>query len=109
MNLKIVPTPQFKKSVKQLHKRYRLLSKDLRELETELLENPKAGVGIAYNYFKIRLKNSSVLTGKSGGFRVIYFFKSENKIYLLEIFSKSDMENIDENKLVWILKENGLS
>ena len=108
MSLKIVPTPQFKKSVKKLYKKYKLLTKDLKELEKELNKNSHSGVGIAHNCFKIRVRNSSVPTGKSGGFRVIYFLKTEKKIYLLEIFSKSDMESIDENKLILILKENGL-
>ena len=109
MSLKIIPTPQFKRSVKQLYKRYKLLAKDLKELEQELLKNPNAGIGISHNCFKIRLKNSSIPTGKSGGFRVIYYLKTEEKIYLLEIFSKTDMENIDENKLISILKDNSLN
>ena len=108
MNLKIVVTPQFKKSVKRLFKRYKLISKDLADLEKELRKNPDAGIELGSNCYKIRLKNSSVPTGKSGGFRVIYFLRKEEKIYLLEIYSKSDIENIDDRKIVEILQDNGL-
>jgi len=108
MNLTIVPTPQFKKSVKKLFKRYRQIAKDLADLEQELQEDIHAGVELGNDCFKIRLKNSSVPTGKSGGFRVIYFLRTQEKIYLLEIYSKSDLENIEDKRLVEILLANGL-
>ncbi len=108
MSLTIVPTPEFKKSVKRLYKRYKLIAKDLANLEKELRENIYAGVELGRGCFKIRLKNSSVPTGKSGGFRVIYYLRTQNKIYLLEIYSKSDLESIDEKRLVEILAANGL-
>ncbi len=108
MNLTIVPTPQFKKSVQKLFKRYKLIGKDLADLEKELREDRYAGVDLGSGCFKIRLKNSSVPTGKSGGFRVIYFLKTQEKIYLLEIYSKSDLDSIDEKRLVEILAANGL-
>jgi len=108
MNLTIVPTHEFKKSVKKLFKRYKLIAKDLTDLEKELQENTYAGVELGRGCFKIRLKNSSVPTGKSGGFRVIYFLRTQEKIYLLEIYSKSDLDNIDDKRLVEILLANGL-
>lgn len=58
--------------------------------------------------FKLRLVNSSIPTGKSGDFRVIYYKKIEDKIYLLEIYSKTELENIDDSKIIEILKDNHL-
>lgn len=106
--MNLIATPEFKKSVKKLSKRYKQISKDLKTLEEELIQDSTAGTHIGNNCFKIRLQNSSVPTGKSGGFRVIYFFKQEENIYLLEMYSKSDLENIEEKKLVEILISNGL-
>ena len=108
MNLTIIPTPEFKKSVKKLFKRYKLISKDLADLEKELQEDTHAGVDLGNGCFKIRLKNSSVPVSKSGGFRVIYFLRTQEKIYLLEIYSKSDLDNIEDKRLVEILLANGL-
>ncbi len=108
MNLKLIATPEFKKSVKKLAKRYKQISKDLKLLEKELTEDSTAGIDLGNNCFKIRLQNSSVPRGKSGGFRVIYFFKQDENIYLLDMFSKSDLDNIDEKKLIEILISNGL-
>jgi len=109
MNLTLIATPEFKKSVKKLAKRYKEISKDLKTLEKELTEESATGTDLGNNCFKIRLANSSVPTGKSGGFRVIYFFKQEENIYLLEMFSKSDLDNIDEKRLIEILISNGLA
>jgi len=50
--------------------------------------------------YKIRLKNSDNQKGKSGGYRVIYFVIDNDKlITLLSIYSKSDLENINENEI----------
>jgi hypothetical protein len=62
-----------------------------------------------YKLFELCLANSSVPTGKNGGFRVIYFLRKEEKIYLLTIYSKSDLENLDEKKLIDIIVANALS
>ena len=108
MSLTIIPTPEFQKSVKKLWKRYRNITKDLADLEKQLQSDPNAGINLGRSCFKLRLKNSSIPVGKSGGFRIIYFLKTEAKIYLLDIYSKSDLETIDEKRLIDILAANGL-
>ncbi|MDQ7044935.1 MAG: hypothetical protein Q9M32_03355 [Sulfurimonas sp.] len=53
--------------------------------------------------------NSSASIGKSGGFRVIYYFIDErNDLYLMNIYSKTKKENISENELLELLKVNEL-
>ncbi len=109
MNLKLIPTSEFSRSVKQLYKKYRLILEDLKNLEIELIENPKSGINLGNNCFKIRIPNSSIPTGKRGGFRVVYYYRDQNnKIYLLVIYSKTDIENISERRLLDILEKNGL-
>lgn len=108
MNLILIPTPKFIQSVKKLIKKYRLILNDLEVLEKELVEEKEIGVDLGHNCFKVRVKNSSVPTGKSGGFRVIYFFKKENKIYLLDIYTKNEISNISREKILEMLKKNGL-
>ncbi|MCK5199847.1 MAG: type II toxin-antitoxin system RelE/ParE family toxin [Spirochaetales bacterium] len=109
MNLKLIPTPEFSRSVKKLYKKYRLITKDLKILENELITNPKSGIELGNNSFKVRIPNSSIPTGKRGGFRVVYYYKDQNdNIYLLAIYSKTDLENISHRKLADILERNGL-
>lgn len=108
MNLKIVSLENFKRDIKKLYKKYKKLPNDLKTLQKELLENPKSGIELGSNCYKIRLANSSIPTGKSGGFRVIYYYlDKQNNIYLLSIYSKTDLENINDDKLKEILNANG--
>ena len=51
------------------------------------------------NLYKIRVKNSDI-GGKRGGYRVIYYTRlTNNRIYLLTIFSKTQNENINVKRL----------
>lgn len=109
MSLKIVSLPHFSKELKRLHKRYKSIGKDLQKLQKTLLKNPEAGIRITHNCYKIRVANSSVPTGKSGGFRIIYYYlDKQQNIFLLSIYSKSDMDTIDDKKIISILGEAGL-
>ena len=109
MNLTIISTGEFEKDVKKLFKKYRSISKDLQKLKTELLLNPKAGISLSNHTYKLRLANSSTNDGKSGGFRVIYYFLDDDgNIHLLKMYSKSDMSNISENRILEILRNSGL-
>jgi len=107
--LKIIPTPEFVKQVKKLAKSYKQIAKDLESLKQRLLKNPKSGIELGNKCFKIRLANSSIPTGKSGGFRVItYYFDKKNIVRLLLIYSKTEKENISDRELIEILKNNDL-
>ena len=103
MNLKILSTKSFLGEVKTLHKRYKNIAKDLLLLEKELYENPNAGIALANHCYKIRLANSSIPTGKSGGFRIVYYSVDEkNNVYLLSIYSKNDIANISDEKIPFL-------
>jgi mRNA-degrading endonuclease RelE of RelBE toxin-antitoxin system len=109
MNLKIKTLKYFENDVKRLLKKYRHLLNDLKVLNKELLKNPKAGIELGNRCYKIRLANSSIPTGKSGGFRVIYYYIDTNEnLYLISMYSKNEIENIDDKTILQILKENGL-
>jgi len=110
--LNIINLSSFTKDAKLLHKKYKQLPHDLKELKRVLLKNPKAGVSLGNDLYKIRLANSSIPTGKSGGFRVVYYYfvanelTNENNLYLLTLFSKRDIENISDDKLLTILQQH---
>ena len=109
MNLNIKTLSCFDKDVKRLFKKYKQLPNDLKVLNKELLENPKSGIELGNRCYKIRLTNSSIPTGKSGGFRIIYYHIDTNEnLYLMSIYSKSELENIDDKIILNILKGNNL-
>lgn len=81
----------------QLSKKYTSLTNDVRHLQTELLENPTMGESLGKNRYKVRLKITSKGKGKSGGARVITYVEIHNDaLYLLTMYDKSDIENIND-------------
>ena len=105
MNYRVFTIPQFEKDVKRLSKKFKNIKRDLRVLINMLKENPKEGTHLGNGVYKIRLANSSIPIGKSGGFRVItYLIDEEKKVYLLSIYSKTQQDTISDNDLKEILK-----
>jgi len=105
MSYKIIPSEHFEKDIKKLSKKYRGIKKDLGILLQELKSNPFSGTPLGNSCYKIRVPNSSIPTGKSGGFRTISLIKIEKEtVVLLTIYSKSEKENISDNEISDILK-----
>jgi mRNA-degrading endonuclease RelE of RelBE toxin-antitoxin system len=104
MKFEVNTTTDFQKSLKKLVKKYPSIIKEYAAL-IELLEtNPKSGIPLGKNCFKIRISISSKGKGKSGGARVITYVRFQlNVVTLLDIFDKSDLENITETELQRLL------
>lgn len=95
-SIQIALTPQFKRDLRNLSKRYRSIRTDLQALieRLQLGETPGDEItGYRDKIFKVRLKNSNIQKGKSGGYRVIYYVKTEKEIVLVTIYSKSDFSD----------------
>ena len=117
MKVTVRLTNNFKSELKPLLKRYPSLPKDLFKLETELIENPRIGISLGKDAFKIRLLITSKGKGKRGGARIITLVESvaigiveqtssqEFTVNLLSIYDKSDMTNISDKELKELLKD----
>lgn len=100
MTYRLVPTDSFKNELKKLLKKYPSLLADLESIENELLGNPRLGVEVFKNCYKIRVAIKSKKKGKSGGGRLITHIKVEKEsIYLLSIYDKSDKSNISDAEI----------
>lgn len=53
----------------------------------------------------VRLKNSNIQKGKSGGYRVIYYLKTDWGIILATIYSKSDISDISSETIEEVIAE----
>ncbi|KKD37326.1 MAG: type II toxin-antitoxin system RelE/ParE family toxin [Limnoraphis robusta] len=103
----ILLTPRFKKDLAKLAKRYRSIRKDITPLIDQLQTGATPGdliSGIKYQVFKVRLKNTNIQKGKSAGYRVIYYLKTETKIILVTIYSKSDQTDIANKTIEEIIQ-----
>lgn len=77
-------------------------------LQMFLLNRPDAGRIVRGTGGVRKLRWSITGRGKSGGLRVIYYWRvSEDEIWLLTIYSKSDQESIPSHILKSIAEEIG--
>ena len=105
MNYNIIPTGLFKKQAKRLCKKYHSLPEELRKLELILSTNPRSGIDLGNNTYKIRISIQSKGKGKRGGARIVTFVVSiDEEVYFLTIYDKSEIENISDEKITEMIK-----
>jgi len=105
VSFKVDTIAPFRKEAKKLIKKYPSIKNELAELGSQLSNNPSIGTSLGNNCYKIRLAISSKGKGKSGGARVItHIYVTEDTVYLLTIYDKSDKENVSEKQLKALLK-----
>jgi hypothetical protein len=105
MSYKVRTISVFESQAKRLIKKYPSLKKELISLINALKENPKQGVSLKHNCYKIRLSIRSKGTGKSGGARIItHVVYKETSVYLLNIYDKSHKNNITDKELKDLIK-----
>ncbi|MFT5661110.1 MAG: mRNA-degrading endonuclease RelE of RelBE toxin-antitoxin system [Sulfurimonas sp.] len=76
MSYSLVVLPTFSIKLKKLAKKYKKIKVDLQILQKELISNPKVGIALQHNCYKIRVPNSSTSTGESGGFRLMMQYQA---------------------------------
>lgn len=100
LELNIEKTDLFEKLIKKLKKRYPNIENELDIFLDSIEDVKQLGNPLGNNLYKARIKNSDAQRGKSGGYRLISYLKLVNKkLTLVYIYSKSDLENIDESEL----------
>jgi len=115
MNCRIIAIDNFRKEAKWLLKKFPSLKEELIALEQQLLQNPRFGIEITINTYKIRLAVKSKGKGKSGGMRVISHvieldMQVEEQdfdvtVFLLSIYDKSEEANISEKELKALIED----
>ncbi len=107
--IEIKLTVEFQRKLRTLSKKYRQIQRDIEEILEQLqagnFPGDRLSGGVGYEIFKARLKNSDIKKGKSAGYRLIYWIHSSNTIVLLDIYSKSEQEDIEVKKIQQILVE----
>jgi mRNA-degrading endonuclease RelE of RelBE toxin-antitoxin system len=117
MNCKIIAIDDFNRDAKRLAKKYASLKGELKELEAQLLANPRMGILIRENTYKIRFAVKSKGRGKSGGLRIITHLieleieisesemEQDITIILVAIYDKSEVQNIDDAYLRSVIED----
>jgi len=97
----IVELPEYLRKAKQIS----LPDSQRMEIVDFLANNPKVGIGLGGGLRKVRIARSG--KGKSGGYRVIHFYKTENlPLFLITVLPKmkKTIFNKERNDLVHLCK-----
>jgi mRNA-degrading endonuclease RelE of RelBE toxin-antitoxin system len=98
----------FKREARALKKRYRNIESDLQTLIRQLQNGELPGDRIPgfadYIVYKVRVKNSDLRKGKSGGYRVIYQSLTSITV-LLYLYVKSDQDDVTADEICAIIEK----
>ncbi len=103
-------TPEFKRNLRLLARKYRHIRSDVEPLLTKLQTGETPGdqvPGTGHLIFKVRVKNSDLQRGKSGGYRVIYYLVTEERIILVTMYSKTEQSDISVKQIRQIIEQMG--
>jgi mRNA-degrading endonuclease RelE of RelBE toxin-antitoxin system len=96
--IKVVLARYLIQQVKRLRKKFPHILDDLEPVKRQLEDGETPGdrlqgVG-THIVYKVRIKNSDIAKGKSGGYRLVYYIRRADTVVLLSIYSKSDQTDI---------------
>jgi len=113
--MKIIWSGRFTDDVKFYFnkKKYKKIFDDLEPVLLELEKNNLLGdrlqdIELAEGTaaYKVRVTNSSTNSGKSNGYRLIYYVVIDEKIYLLTLYSKKDDNRIPTDSQISMMIKN---
>src|SRR3972149_5179353 len=109
MSYEVYLTETFQKCVKKFKKKFPHIKEDLSALIKNLQSGPSIGnpiPGWDKKIWKIRVGSTDLKRGKSGGFRVIYFWNpGKPDVYLLFTYFKGEKEDVTPKEIEDLLKK----
>ena len=107
MSYQVEISDNFKKEAKKLVKRYPSLHSEIAELIEKLKENPRLGIHLGNDIYKIRIAIASKGRGKSGGARVMTYVEVSGTVILLfSIYSKGEKDSLTDSEIEDLLKKH---
>ncbi len=104
MSYNVVSIPPFDRQLKRLVKKFPSLKTEYAKLIESLEVEPKQGVLLTNNCFKIRIAIKSKGKGKSGGARIITHVQlMGNLVFLLSVYDKSEQNDITDKEIEYLL------
>jgi mRNA-degrading endonuclease RelE of RelBE toxin-antitoxin system len=102
-------TPEFKRNIRQLAKKYRHLQADVQPVIAQLESGQTPGTQIprtGYTVFKVRIQNSDIQRGKRSGYRMIYYLKTPKLVLLITLYAKTEQGDIAAEQIRRIIREH---
>jgi len=110
MIITLVKSHEFEDDVKRYSRKYRHIEDDLNRFYQDFQSNPKqeavAIPGYERKIWKVRVQSSDLQRGKSGGFRLIFYFDElkPETVHLLTIYPKTEREDLSRDELLRFFK-----
>ena len=107
----VITTKQFEKDIKAYRKKFRNVAEDVNKVVETIKEGNLVGDTIpnlkmlddnenVINVKKVRVSNTDTKSGKSNGYRLIYYAeKSNGLVFLLTIYYKKEKSNISNKEI----------
>lgn len=109
-NIEVQFTPEFKRNLRVLSKKYRNIRSDVQPVLEQIKKGDFIGDQIPqtgdHTIFKVRVRNRDIRKGKSAGYRLIYYLKTETNVTLITIYSKTEQSNVTPDQIQRILKNH---
>ena len=109
--MRILRADEFARDTKKLLRKHRRLLDDIQAFIEKLESGERPGYqlrGVEGRPVRwARLQNTSAKTGKSGGFRIVYYF-DDRLILLLMIESRASVDFVRPQRILQILEDAGL-
>lgn len=100
--------PEFQRKLRHLARKYRQIYADIHPVLEQLQQSNWSGdriSGVGREVYKVRVENSDLRRGKSGGYRLIYEVRSPSQVALLTIYAKSEQPDIAATEMEEIVAE----
>ena len=101
-------TPEFKRNLRALSRKYRHIRSDVHTAIEQLQAGKIIGdhvPRVQYAIFRVRVRNSDIRKGKRSGYRLIYHLRSPKTVILVTLYSKLDQSDISARQIKRIIQE----
>ena len=89
--------PHFKKQLKHYAKKHRDILQDL--LATLHSFDEERAVSLGHQLYKVRMGSGGSNRGKSGGFRMIIFFRKKDVLIPITLFAKNERADMEKREI----------
>jgi mRNA-degrading endonuclease RelE of RelBE toxin-antitoxin system len=105
----VIFSNRFPRILKALSKKYRHVEEDVDDFADTLEQGETPGDRLQgtgdYIVYKARVASRDMQRGKSGGFRAIYYLKTEDYIIILTVYAKTEQLDISTAEILEIISE----
>lgn len=101
-------TPEFKRNLRALAKKYRHIRSDVHPILEQLQTGKFVGEQVprtGYTIYKVRIRNRDLQKGKRAGYRLIYYLQTSSLVVLITIYSKTEQADIAPAQIRRIVRD----